>query len=69
MTDFKMGVLFGEIHALVEQWDAAETTEKRVQALALNVAFLAGVVGVLAPRLDGLDRMVTALIAAQRESK
>ena len=68
MTDFNMGVLFGEIHALVEQWDAADTDEKRIQALALNVAFLTGVVGMLAARLDGLDRMVTALMAAQGES-
>jgi len=69
MTDFNMGLLFGQIRALVEQWDGADTSEKRVQALALNVAFLTGAVGVLAARIDGLDRMVTALMAPLREGE
>lgn len=63
MTEFT--TLFTEIRALIERWGTAENTERRLQEVALTVAFLCGTVGIMATRLDGLDRMVSELLATE----
>ncbi len=67
MSDLDMGHFLGELRTLIEKWQTPGSTEQRVQALGLTVAHLSGVVAVLTSRIEGLDRIVTALMTSRRD--